>query len=90
MKTSTYNFPFNTPVIVDDGELKVKGLIKSTYKKKLLVEMSVDDAPQGMSLDAVEAAVQGFDLDHFRNDLRYVPYEINESLVVISVESKIG
>lgn len=75
-------YPIDTPVIVDDGELRVQGVIKTTYKKKLLVEVDADTAPSYFSIDAIQAAVQGYDLDHFPDNKKYVPYEINDNLIV--------
>jgi hypothetical protein len=71
-----------TPVVIDDGELELEGILKSQYKDKVLLEVDAESAPREYSMDAVKAALLGFDLDSFPDDKLYVQYHVTPRLTI--------
>jgi hypothetical protein len=73
-------------VEVDDGELKVEGTLVSSIKDKILVKVKdedIDTIPLAFTIDALQSALLGFEIETFRPEEKYVVYHVNEQLKLV-------
>jgi translation elongation factor EF-1beta len=73
-------------VEVDDGELKVEGTLVSSIKDKILVKVKDEDIetiPLAFTIDALQSALLGFEIETFRPEEKYVVYHVNEQLKLV-------